>query len=178
MLRKFLIDRFFLMKHYTISILVLGIIIFNLPATFSWDNVYLQWLWFGLLLPVVLGGLPVICVVSLAYIGLVIVEFHHMFSLWHIVLIPLGVLVGLYSATFMHLAVHQSLGPRWFNRLIGELCALQQLLGYYGWGITHLLHHNNTDDPQRDPHPPGHRNYWEFSRHMKSSIVRSLDQNY
>ncbi|MBV8882654.1 MAG: fatty acid desaturase [Chroococcidiopsidaceae cyanobacterium CP_BM_RX_35] len=100
------------------------------------------------------------------------------FSFWNLALIPLGVIVGLYSAVMIHNAAHANIKPLWLSRLIGEICGLHQLGGFTGWVVTHHLHHCFPDDPEKDPHPPHNLQFWKFADEMKNTIRGALTRSY
>jgi fatty-acid desaturase len=90
----------------------------------------------------------------------------------------LGCLVGLQSAYLMHNAAHESIKPAWLNRLVGELCGLQQLMGFPGWAVPHIIHHQYPDDPEKDPHPPEHLSFRQYLGRMLPSMARVAKNSY
>ena len=178
MLRQFLKDDTFLMRYYGAVVVILGLASLALGYLGNFFSTPYYGLLVVGLVPIVIGGISTILVAWLTYVAFAAVgtwgAFNPVVLLW----IPVGALLGLYSAMFMHQCVHGLLRPRWLNRAIGELCALQQLIGFYVWGITHMLHHRYPDDPVRDAHPPGTLGYWAFGRDMKRTIIKCLDRNY
>ena len=178
-LTRFRTNPFFLLIYYGVCALILCLVIAlslvtglcPLPVS-TWD-----WLWVLLLVPLTFGGLRTIMATAACYA--LLTYLHIDVSGWQIgVLLPVGVMTGLYSAATMHMCVHRALFPRWINTVMGELCALQQMLGYPGWGISHLLHHKHPDDPRLDPHPPANSSFWSYADQMKYSIVACLDRAY
>jgi stearoyl-CoA desaturase (delta-9 desaturase) len=93
-------------------------------------------------------------------------------------LVPIGAVLGVLSAGWMHNAAHGNFRPRWLNPLVGELCGLQQLLGFRGWTLFHQMHHRDPDDPVLDPHPPAGHTYWGFVDQMKNLIQRCAARRF
>jgi Fatty acid desaturase len=178
-LTRFRANPLFLLTYYGVCTLILslGIALFLATGLCSWPVSPWDWLWVLLLVPLTFGGLRTIMATAVGYALLAYLRID--VSGWQIsVLPPVGVMTGLYSAATMHMCVHRVLFPRWINTVMGELCALQQILGYPGWGISHLLHHKHPDDPQLDPHPPANSSFWSYADRMKYSIVACLDRAY
>jgi fatty acid desaturase len=177
-LKQFLSDPRFLLRYYAICVLFLATTAVLL-AHFS-DSLTLPYYWILMLglVPLVIGGSLTIGITWACLIGFVVAGVWGELTPYHLLLIPGGILLGLYSGAVMHVVAHGSLRPPWLNRVIGELCATQQMIGFFGWGIPHLIHHKYPDDPAHDPHPPGQLGYWAYGRQMKASIVRCLDDNY
>ena len=90
----------------------------------------------------------------------------------------LGIIVGIYSATLMHLSSHNSLSSTAKSRIIGELCALHQLIGFYGWQIPHIAHHRSSDVDGEDPHAPGKMGFIQYSSQIKSDVLDALRKAY
>jgi len=179
MLTRFRTKPLFLLSYYGVWTLILSIVIVMIldAGLRPWPTLFWDWLWVLLLVPLTFGGLRTILATAAGYALLTCLRID--VAGWQIgVLLPLGVLTGLYSAATMHMCVHRVLSPRWINTILGELCALQQMLGYPGWGISHLLHHKHPDDPYGDPHPPADLPFWSYADGMKYSIVACLDQNF
>ncbi len=99
------------------------------------------------------------------------------FSVLSLLLIPLGLILGLVSATAFHNASHGNIKPRYLNRLIGELTASLSLEDLRCFRVGHMLHHIHTDDPLLDPHPPQGLKFFEFivsSRRKTISCIENL----
>ncbi len=99
-------------------------------------------------------------------------------KIWHLWLVPLGVLVGIASAMLIHNAAHGSIKPVWINKFIGELCGLHQLYGFRAWTIAHLIHHQYPDDPEKDPHAPNGMRFIPFLWGMQRMLRGCLKHNY
>jgi fatty acid desaturase len=93
-------------------------------------------------------------------------------------LVPLGLLFGVATASLMHNAVHGNLRPRAWNRLYGELLGLHQLMGFPSFALTHLFHHQFSDDPVKDPHPPSGLTFPQFAGRMGRLMFRALTWHY
>lgn len=169
-LRQFREDPFYLARYHASVCLVLsaatGLVFWLRPP--SWTDL----LWF---LPAMLMMTSVKIQVVLASVAVAIgtclwrTEFH----LWHLALPVIATAVSFSFVALIHNSAHNSLRPRWLNRPVGELVGLLQLSGFPDWKITHVLHHAHSDDPVLDPHPPGHKGYWEFTVGMRDSVVKA-----
>ncbi len=178
MLRQFTNDPLFLLRYYLLSILVLAVLMVPLAPARLVSALPWPWLWALLLVPLVVGGLGVIGACALAFLALLLNADGPAFDPRYLLLVPLGVLFGLYMLALTHVAGHRSLRPRWLNRVLGEVFSVPQLIGFAGWCVTHILHHKHADDPERDPHPTGQHSFFAFSAFMKKSIVRRLRAAY
>lgn len=87
-------------------------------------------------------------------------------------------IVGVYSAGLMHHASHNHFGSPLINRLVGELCALHQLIGFFGWKIPHIAHHLNADIEGKDPHAPAGMGFFQYSSKIKSDVLQTLKDSY
>lgn len=87
--------------------------------------------------------------------------------------IPLAVLITFPVTGVLHSCSHDTVKPRWLNRMLGELMGLIQLSGFPEWKITHVIHHTHTDDLELDPHPPADKGFIEFTLSMRASIINS-----
>lgn len=92
--------------------------------------------------------------------------------------IPAAILIGIFSAGLMHQSSHSHIRNKMLNRLVGELCALHQLIGFYGWQIPHIAHHRNSDVDGQDPHAPGGMGILQYSNRIKTDVLRSLETCY
>lgn len=92
--------------------------------------------------------------------------------------VGLAFVLALSFSGLIHCASHGSLRPRFLNRPVGELMGLFQLSGFADWKIIHVFHHAHTDDPLLDPHPPGKKGFWEFTRTMRTSIGQAYLRSY
>jgi fatty acid desaturase len=105
------------------------------------------------------------------YCGLTIPHAFYFFLL----LSPVWALI---ATAILHNASHGNIKPKWLCRIVGELFAVIQLVGFPDWVIVHVLHHSHPDDSIRDPHPPLDLNYWTFLNGMRLSILRVLLTEY
>lgn len=179
MYRQFLRDPFFLLKYNVVNILVLSLASVVLLRTWSSIGESLHsWL---LLLCVLPMALPNFWTISFSALSLVAVSLYfgmftmNLADLW---LVPVGALVGLQSAFLMHNAAHGNVRPGWLNRLVGELCGLHQLMGFPGWTVPHIKHHQSPDDPDKDPHPPGHMSFARYLDQMFVQMARAARNTF
>lgn len=99
------------------------------------------------------------------------------FSLWVLLLVPVGAYVGIMAHMLIHNASHGNVGPKWFNRIVGEICGVIVLTKFASWEIIHRRHHRYSDDPERDPHP-AERRYWPYVVNTLIGVERQLQQEY
>ena len=97
--------------------------------------------------------------------------------------IYLGYLIGAGAATLtatalLHNASHRSLRPKWLNRPVGELMCLFQLTGFPDWTVVHVFHHTFSDDPVKDPHPPGNQTFWQYVNTVRAQILSVYLRHY
>lgn len=178
MLKEYLNDKYFIQRYLCISFT--ATIALTVAAIFV-TGVRLDtffWLALVLIIPLMISDLSGILITSAVYYALFLFFYWSELAWWNLLLVLLGVLVGLYSTTFMHIATHNSIPNKYLNRFIGELCGLHQLMTFNGWAIAHLLHHKSPDDPEFDPHPPQQLTYWQYANFMKHSILRVIDNAY
>jgi len=95
-----------------------------------------------------------------------------------VIVVIAGVLLGLKSAMWMHNAAHRNFAWPWLSTAMGELCAIQQLIGYRPWQIAHFIHHKYPDDPAMDPHPPMYDGFFRYMLKMKYNIAQKFDSYY
>lgn len=100
------------------------------------------------------------------------------FSIFSLLLIPLGLIIGLVSATAFHNASHGNIKPRYLNRLIGELTASLSLEDLRCFRVGHMLHHIHTDDPLMDPHPPQGLAFFEFIVSSRKKTIFCIENLY
>ncbi len=173
MFKQYKKDVFFLLKYNSANVLILGLVsLFLFHAWSSMAQVPNSWVLLLCILPLSLPNLWTISAsaLMLAPVALYFNLFQVSLADWW--LIPLSVVIGLQSAWLMHNAAHESIKPKWLNRLVGELCGLQQLMGYPGWAIPHIVHHQFPDDPEKDPHPPQQLSFMQFLGEMGPSMAR------
>jgi fatty acid desaturase len=167
-------DPYFFLKYNVASILVLGVgsILFyrywsDLPEI---EN---NWLLFLAILPLCLTNVWIILFSTALVTLAAMTQGAFAVSLRELLLLPLlGALIGLQSAWLMHNAAHESIKPAWLNRLIGEMTGLHQLSGFPGWAVFHIIHHQNPDDPLKDPHPPVLMTFREYFWQMGPLMAR------
>jgi fatty-acid desaturase len=155
------------------AIVLIPLIALHLSGEFLQAEPWYLW---GIAVFLILPHFGVGILVSLLYLGVFLWDGTAQVS------IPIGsmiVLAGIYfgivTAALMHLVAHRGIKPRWLNSLVGEVCALQQLVGVAEWAIPHVLyHHRYSDDPENDPHPPEGTGYLRYALNMKFNIAMFL----
>lgn len=166
-------DPYFFLKYNLATLVVLGCA--SVFLYLNWSSLHQVRHGWILLLCILPLCLPNLWTILFSALSLVVVCFFLDFftvSLLDLLLIPLGVIIGLQSAYLMHNAAHGSIKPGWLNRLTGELAGLQQLMGFPGWAVPHIIHHQHPDDPEKDPHPPEHLSFTQYLSHMGPSMAR------
>jgi fatty acid desaturase len=103
-------------------------------------------------------------------------RFHFRFSF--LLLIPLGLIIGLVSATAFHNASHGNIKPRILNTLIGELTASFSLEDIRCFRVGHMLHHMHVDDPELDPHPPRGLSFFQFIATSRQKTISCITNFY
>ncbi len=93
-------------------------------------------------------------------------------------LIPVGLVTGLVSATAFHNASHGNIKPRRLNALIGELTASFSLEDLRCFRVGHMLHHIHTDDPELDPHPPKGLTFFGFIMSSRQKTIECISRLY
>ncbi|MBV9385027.1 MAG: fatty acid desaturase [Chroococcidiopsidaceae cyanobacterium CP_BM_ER_R8_30] len=177
MFKEFKTDPFFMLRYYIINFIILLPVDLFLYFKSPFSLPTLGFFLFGLLL-LIMPNFRYIACSEIFFITAALYFFQPDFSFWNLALIPLGVIVGLYSAAMIHNAAHTNIKPQWLSRLIGEICGLHQLGGFVGWVITHYLHHCFPDDLEKDPHPPHNLQFWKFADEMKNTIRGALTRSY
>lgn len=180
MYKQYKKDPLFFIKYNVASILLLiagSILLYSFWSGLR--GVENSWVFLLATLPLALPNLWIIAA-SGALVGVLSIELGYFDAgLQEYVLLPVvGALVGLQSAWLMHNASHESIKPAWLNRLVGELTGLQQLAGYPVWAVHHIIHHQNPDDPMKDPHPPGTMTFVEYFRGMGKLTGRVVHSAY
>lgn len=89
-----------------------------------------------------------------------------------------AIVLGGKSAEWMHNAAHRNFRWPWLSTFMGELCAMQQMVGYREWQISHFVHHKYPDDPAFDPHPPLHSRFLPYMLRMKFGIAMKFGDYY
>src|SRR4051812_27353163 len=153
-LRSFVTDPWYLLRSYLVTFLAYGAAVAALaPRSALAHRPDAAW-WLLIVLPLIVPRLTTLIAAPIAGVAMAASGHWQEFHAWQGLLVPAGLYLGVMSAAFMHIAAHRGLRPAWLNRPVGELCAAHQLSVFNGWTIVHLLHHQNPDDPERDPHPP------------------------
>jgi fatty acid desaturase len=176
-MHNFASDPYYLLKYYCLNFAFYAAAISGLLAlgrTVCWAD---HWPYLVLLPVLISSNFYLMSAAALGYLALAMFT-HGSVSCWHALYVPAGAYLGCLSATLMHNAAHRNIRPRAINALIGELCGLQQLLGFRGWAITHQLHHQNPDDPELDPHPPLELSFRSYIAQMKYSMRRVITAYY
>ncbi|MCB1121571.1 MAG: fatty acid desaturase [Verrucomicrobiae bacterium] len=179
MLKEFRRDRFLFLKYNLVIILLTSLaslaLLFTTSSIIATPN---SWILFLCILPLCFPNLwsILLSALSLVMAGTLLSLFS--LSAWDLLWIPLGVFVGLQSAYLMHNAAHENIRPKWFNRVVGEICGMQQLMGFPAWAVPHVIHHQFPDDPEKDPHPPDHLPFLQFLSQMGLFMGRIVQKNY
>lgn len=114
-----------------------------------------------------LGSIAVTALACAALLKLRPYDFHRLdFSLWYLLLMPLGFWVGGMSVIFIHNATHDSFPGKWLNRFCGHLSGMHQLWGFTGWKLIHVFHHMYTDNADLDIHSPKGMTFGQYVRKM------------
>ena len=100
------------------------------------------------------------------------------FVWWNLLLIPLGFYIGGLSVVFIHNATHGSFPGRFLNWTCGQLAGMHQLWGFTNWKHMHLVHHQYSDDPDMDPHPPKDDTFWQYARHTLAYSSAKINDRY
>lgn len=178
MLKEYLTDKYFYIRYLSISLIVTLLLISAVLIIKDTHINTLFWLQLALIIPLMISDLLFILVTAVLYYVLFFFFYWQDLHFWYLGLVVLGALTGLYSTTLMHIATHNSIPNKFLNRLVGELCGIQQLITFNGWAVAHLIHHKYSDDPIRDPHPPQQFTYWQFANRMKNSTLKVLGDTY
>lgn len=169
-------DQDYLGKYHAKSAAILFIVNLGLVAAFTPD--WYQMLWFlpaiymstnPTNLRMVIGGFLYACVASFLS-----ADFHPTNILW---VIP-AVLLTFPVSAIMHSPSHYAMKPRWLNRPVGELAGLMQMSGFPDWLILHVYHHQYTDQPGLDPHPPMGKSYLTFVFEMRETTANCYMYHY
>lgn len=104
--------------------------------------------------------------------------YHFHFAWWYLILVPLGIYVGGISAVFIHNATHGSFPFKPLNWLAGQLAGMHQLWGFMGWKLIHLVHHQYSDHPDFDTHPPKGLTFGQFCRTMFIYSSQKITERY
>lgn len=83
------------------------------------------------------------------------------FTLWSVVLFPLGIIAGIKIPVLMHNCVHRNLRPPLLNLIAGELAGIYILMGLAAFELNHTMHHAHADS-DLDPHNPNNKNFLLF----------------
>lgn len=122
-----------------------------------------------------------IAVFGVLCIGLIIIRddfLTYKFDLYHLFMIPFGLVFGLIVATAFHNTSHGNIRPRFLNTIVGEFCGAIALDGMRNFRVGHMLHHKYSDDPLKDPHPPHGLSFIEFIRVSKKRTIEVLISEY
>ena len=176
MLKQFRADKYFFLKYYLINLVLYSVACSILALTTGLFSGEYAWLWFLVIIPIILPDFLVISMGGIVACALLL--YFQPFYWWYLLGIPLGAYLGIQSGTFMHNASHGNFRPKWLNRVVGEICGLHQLPGVPGWWVTHKIHHQNPDDPEKDPHPPLGLPFWGFVRIMKQTMRTVMTNVY
>lgn len=178
MLAKFSKDPFALFKYNASSFVCYAVIALLLGWLLHPTHLPFVYWFMVLLIPI---ALPIFSLSVVGSIGFVLAAFAsgpQAFSPIYWGLVPVGLLLGIISASLMHSAAHGSIRPIWLGRVVGELCGLQQLVGFQEWTLAHHIHHRYADDAVQDPHPPLDFSFWKYGLRMKFAIANKFTFYY
>ncbi len=179
MFKKFIRDPYFLLKYALANLVILGVACLIVQWQFNQVQKFqLIWFWIVGLILFVLPHFILIFFSGVYFVWLFMYAQNTSITFLEISLIPFGILCGTFSAALMHNSAHQSIYPKWSNRLIGEICGLFQVTGFAGWYIAHMLHHSNPDHPEKDPHHPGKLSFVQFANAMGFMMKEALTKKY
>lgn len=82
-------------------------------------------------------------------------------SLWPLVLLPLGLVIGVKTPVLIHNCVHGNLKTQFHNQVAGELAGLYVWLGMAAFELNHRMHHVHSDS-DLDPHNPHKKSFIPF----------------
>ena len=183
--KKIANNKYFLVRYYLISHVAILAALAVLGSINSWHHLFLDFpptsfLLIALMLAIGFGGiLMILLCLALSVPLFVLFGNFALPALWDLVVIFFAAtLLGIYSAGLMHHASHGHFRNRIIDRVIGELCALHQLIGFYGWKIPHIAHHLNADVEGKDPHAPLGMGFIAYSRKIKSDVLNTLKDSY
>lgn len=177
MFKQFKRDPFFILKYNIVTILLLAlasVVLFNTWSSLG-ETPY-SWVLLLCVLPLAVPNFWTISFSALSVVAVSVYFGLFVVGLGDAWLIPVGIIVGLQAAYLMHNAAHGNFKPNWLNRVVGELCGLQHLIGFPGWVVPHIVHHQYPDDPARDPHPPEHMSFTRFLSEMGPCMSRVARQ--
>ena len=83
------------------------------------------------------------------------------FSLFHLLLLPIGLILGIKIPVLMHNCVHKNLRPPILNIIAGELAGIYILMGLAAFELNHTMHHAYADS-DLDPHNPNNKKFLPF----------------
>lgn len=179
---KFLQDQKYLMKANQKLLLLYVLLIAPIIYAHSLTNFKILGSWYYLIIGVLLfvPHFGFTMLVALTYLGVFLWDYGvDNFSYMDIAFILGGCFFGIQSAALMHNTAHNNIRTRWLNSLVGEICALQQLVGMTEWAVAHILyHHKYPDDPDRDPHPPEGKTFFRFIVRMKFETSMFIEKSY
>lgn len=99
------------------------------------------------------------------------------FESYHLIVVPLSILLGLQAPALMHNTVHFNIKPRWLNEILGEVCGFFVLFGLGPFRISHFLHHAFADT-KFDPHPPEGRGFLHFLTTTQLNTIIVIARKY
>lgn len=90
--------------------------------------------------------------------------------------LPLAAVLSIYANVITHTTTHYSL-PDSINRVVGEILGLVVLSRFASWQVIHAIHHQYSDDVERDPHAvqPG---FWRNVFHTIFNVEATLQKNF
>jgi fatty-acid desaturase len=82
-------------------------------------------------------------------------------TIWSLILLPLGLIIGVKAPALMHNCVHRNLRPTILNFISGEIVGVYILLGLAPFELNHTMHHAHADT-DLDPHNPFSKKFLPF----------------
>jgi fatty acid desaturase len=171
-------DPFFFGKYYIKNIVLYGlasVAILISKDFFAHYSVF----WLLCLAPLFMTQFRFIIAGSVLLMGVAFTQYPELLSWPTIPIVALAICIGHLTTVLMHNGAHFNFKPRWLNRVMGELAALQQLsAGLIVFRYMHLMHHAYPDNPEKDPHPPKGYTFWQFLDNARLLVARRLESNY
>ena len=171
-------NRFSLTKYLCFNIIIYGgMIVGTLYNNQIFDN---NGIWWGIaLIPLFLNLFRFIVIGFLLLAAAVFGIYWRDLSWYYLVLFPIALYLGHFSAVLLHNAVHNCFKPLWLNPVIGEICAMQQLsAGFPVFKLVHYQHHIHSDDLVKDPHPSVGYSFWGYIDAVRPMVMERLKAIY
>jgi fatty acid desaturase len=161
---------YFLLNYQILSFFAyLGILIF-LYFFHPFDFAPSPMPWFLALTPLLFNSIIGLIFVAVAAVALFANYYENLPTAILFTLPIAGIYFGMLAVQLIHLAAHQNFRPRWLNRVVGEILSIHLLSGFPSFVVLHLLHHQNPDDPELDPHPNGDLSFLAYFLSIKGKL--------